>query len=118
MFCVGILKRNLPLLLEMSCCVSSETLKRLLISSKQIFKTPKHCLTCVKVFFCGKISPFLVMTEIENVAIHEKKLEDFIDNVKAFHKIGVQSFLTKDKGNPGGDETLHVHVLSTGGKLQ
>ena len=66
---------------------------------------------CKGLLLWEKISPFLVITQIEDVAIYEKQLEDFIVNVKEFHKIGVQSFLTKDKGNPGGDETFHMHVL-------
>ena len=52
-----------------------------------------------------------MITKIEDVAIYEKQLEDYIVNVKEFYKIGVQSFLTKDKGNPGGDETFYMHVL-------
>ena len=66
---------------------------------------------CKGLLLWAKISPFLVITEIEDVAICEKLLEDCIVNVKEFYKIGVQSFLTKDKGNPGGDETFHMHVL-------
>ena len=57
------------------------------------------CDLCEGLLLWAKISPFLVITEIEDVAMCEKKLEDFIDNVKAFYKIGAQSFLTKDKGN-------------------
>ena len=66
---------------------------------------------CKGLLLWEKISPFLVITKIEDVAIYEKQLEDYIVNVKEFYKIGVQSFLTKDKGNPGGDETFYMHVL-------
>ena len=52
------------------------------------------------------------MTEIQDIPAHEKKLESFIDNWKQFHGVfGGRSFLTKDKGNPGGDETFCMHVL-------
>ena len=52
-----------------------------------------------------------MITEIEDVAVYENKLACFIDNLKQFYKIGGESFLTKDKGNPGGDETFCMYCL-------
>ena len=66
---------------------------------------------CEGLLLWEEISPFLVITDIEDVDDYEKKLVSFTDNLKKFYKVGSESFLTKDKRNPGGDETFYMHCL-------
>ena len=38
-------------------------------------------------------------------------MESFNNNLKKFYKLGAESFLTKDVGNKGDNETFYLHVL-------
>ena len=58
-----------------------------------------------------KITPFLVITKIENVAEYEQKLKEFEDNLKDFYEIGGRSFLTKNLAKVEDDETFYLHAL-------
>ena len=58
-----------------------------------------------------KITPFLVITKIENVAEYEQKLKGFEDNLKDFYEIGGRSFLTKNLAKVEDDETFYLHAL-------
>ena len=49
------------------------------------------------------------MTKIQDNSAGEKVSESFIVNLKKFCEVGGRSFLTKNKGDPGGDETFHRH---------
>ena len=66
---------------------------------------------CEGLVLWEKISPFLVITTIDDKDDYESKLTSFNNNLKRFYEIGGESFLTKDKGNPGGDETFYMHCL-------
>ena len=58
-----------------------------------------------------KITPFLVMTTIENGPECEVKMNEFVENIKLFHEVGKRTFLTKSSADVGGDETFHLHCL-------
>ena len=66
---------------------------------------------CESLLLWENISPFLLITDIEDVELYKIELASFINNVKQFYKVGAKSFLTKDKGNPGGNETFYMHTL-------
>ena len=56
-----------------------------------------------------KITPFLVITTIENKEEHERNVLVFEKNIKAFYAAGAKTFLTKN--NIGDDETFYLHCL-------
>ena len=58
-----------------------------------------------------QITPFLVITEIENKTEYEQKLIEFEDNLIRFYEIGSRSFLTKHPANVGDNETFYLHAL-------
>ena len=58
-----------------------------------------------------KITPFLVITTIDNVEEYKKKMLEFNTNIKLFYNAGKYTFLTKNVSSPGDDETFYLHCL-------
>ena len=58
-----------------------------------------------------KITPFLVITKIDDVNEYKLKLNEFEKNLKELYDIGGRSFLTKNPAEVGDDETFYFHVL-------
>ena len=55
------------------------------------------------------ITPFLLITTIEDKEKYEKEMSDFEYNVKEFYAVGANIFLTKKI--IGDDETFYLHCL-------
>ena len=66
---------------------------------------------CKSLNLWEKITPFMMITTIEDVDSYEKKLKDWEDNLIEFYEVGGRTFLTKNPANPGDDETFYFHVL-------
>ena len=58
-----------------------------------------------------KITPFLVISTIDNVEIYKKQMLDFNKNIKKFYASGKHTFITKNTATPGDDETFYLHCL-------
>ena len=66
---------------------------------------------CNGLLLWEKITPFLLITKIDDVEEYKLKLNAFENNLKEFYEIGGRSFLTKNPAEVGGDETFYFHVL-------
>ena len=55
------------------------------------------------------ITPFLLITKIEDKKEYEKKMSAFNKSLKQFYEHGKFTFLTKN--SPGDDETFYMHCL-------
>ena len=58
-----------------------------------------------------QVTPFLVITAIDDVEKVKRKLHEFEKRVAKLYDIGGRSFLTKNPAEVGGDETFYFHVL-------
>ena len=58
-----------------------------------------------------QVTPFLVITAIDDVEKYKLKLKEFEKRVAKLYDIGGRSFLTKNPAEVGGDETFYFHVL-------
>ena len=66
---------------------------------------------CNGLLLWEKITPFLLITKIDDVEEYKLKLNAFKNNLKEFYEIGGRLFLTKNPAEVGGDETFYFHVL-------
>lgn len=66
---------------------------------------------CDGLLLWEKISPFLVITKIEDIDDYKLKLQTFKNDLKKFYEIGGNSFLTKTPTDCGDDETFYMHCL-------
>ena len=66
---------------------------------------------CNSLILWEKITPFLLITKVENVEEYKVKLEEFEGNLQKLYEIGGRSFLTKDAASVGDNETFYFHVL-------
>ena len=66
---------------------------------------------CNALLVWTKITPFLVIVQIEDVNIYQEKLNSFKTNLTRFYEIGRRSFLNKNADRPGQDETFCMHTL-------
>ena len=60
---------------------------------------------------CQKITPFLVITTIENENVYKQKMLEFELNVKEMYKEGKLTILTKNPLKEGDNETFYLHCL-------
>ena len=58
-----------------------------------------------------EITPFMIITKIEDVNIYRKKLDEWEEKLNEFYEVGGKNILTKNPANPGDDETFYFHVL-------
>ena len=58
-----------------------------------------------------KITPFLVISTIDNIEEYKKEMSEFNKNIKLFYNAGKHTFLTKNVSSPGDDETFYLHCL-------
>ena len=64
---------------------------------------------CNGILLWAEITPFLVLTTINNHDEYQILKQKFVENVKEFFDIGGRSFLTKV--SVGNDETFYMHTL-------
>ena len=64
---------------------------------------------CKGLLIWEAITPFLLITEIEDKNKYEKEMSDFNCNLKEFYAVGATTFLTKKQ--IGDDETFYLHCL-------
>ena len=57
------------------------------------------------------ITPFMVITTITNIDLYKEQLKDWEKKLEDFYAAGKSTFMTKNPGNPGDDETFYLHVL-------
>ena len=74
-------------------------------------KTEKLTDLCDALKLWAEISPFLIITKIDDINIYTNTMNTFKQNLNLFYKVGGRSFLTKDTNNIGGDETFYMHCL-------
>ena len=58
-----------------------------------------------------KITPFLVITTIENENVYKQKMLEFELNVKEMYKEGKLTILTKNPLKEGNNKTFYLHCL-------
>ena len=88
---------------------NAETIKEFLTTNfveTQLLKDLYNSLLVWK-----KITPFLVITMIDDTEKYNDEMTTFVANVKEFYEIGGRSFLTKVKTRVGYDETFYLHCL-------
>ena len=52
-----------------------------------------------------------MLTTIENGPEYERRMAEFLGNIKLFYEVGGRTFLTKSSADIGGDETFYLHCL-------
>ena len=58
-----------------------------------------------------EITPFLLITTIDEKEKYHDELKKWCGKLDSFYKVGGRSFMTKNKAHPGDDETFYLHVL-------
>ena len=78
---------------------------------REFHQTPtlKHLCDGLNLWKC--ITPFLVISVIEDEVKYKKEMLEFDKNVANFYESGKHSFLTKKASQPGDDETFYMHCL-------
>ena len=66
---------------------------------------------CEALLLWQRISPFLFITNIDDVGEYKSKMDDFIKNIKELYTIGGNTFSTKDITNQGGNKTFYMHFF-------
>ena len=66
---------------------------------------------CKVINLWERITPFLVITEVQNKQEYKEDIETFEKLVASFYEVGANTILTKNPANPGDDETFYLHVL-------
>ena len=69
----------------------------------------KHLCEVIQLWL--EITPFMLITYIDDVNDYKKKLVDWEQKLKLFYDVGAKTILTKNKANPGDNETFYLHVL-------
>ena len=73
--------------------------------------TPKLKHLCNGLELWEKITPFLIISVIENDEIYKQEMLAFSNNLKKFYAAGKHTFLTKNAATPGDDEKFYLHCL-------
>lgn len=73
--------------------------------------TPTLANLCDGLEFFAIITPFLVISVIEDKKEYKRKISAFESNLELFYKAGRNTFSTKNAPSPGDDETFYLHYL-------
>ena len=79
--------------------------------NKSFVETPNLKGICDGLTLWEQITPFLVITCIDNVTTYRHELDVWVDKLKKFYEVGKTTFLTKNPSNQGDDETFYMHCL-------
>lgn len=78
---------------------------------KTFHTSPTLACLCDGLELFAKITPFLVISVIEDKEEYKRKILAFKSNLKLFYEVGRNTFLTKNSHSPGDDETFYLHCL-------
>ena len=78
---------------------------------RKFVDTPTVKSICNVLLLWEKITPFLVITTIENNDAYKQKMLEFEKNVKKLYKEGKLTILTKNPLKEGDSETFYLHCL-------